>query len=126
MPNVASFNDHKHEAYIMSTIDGFLNDPPESDYQRAYLAAMIAVVKETFPNSGCQSTDGRKIPKGTIMTYEQALALVQAEIEARGIQPWQVAPGTIEAAAKLLLNATLTPKAEAMLAKLEQTDATIH
>lgn len=32
--------------YIVQAIEGFLSDTPDSDYQRGYLAALVAVYRE--------------------------------------------------------------------------------
>lgn len=34
--------------YVLGAIDGFLMDPPDSDFQRGYLAALITVMTEGF------------------------------------------------------------------------------
>ncbi|RYD66076.1 MAG: hypothetical protein EOP83_05930 [Verrucomicrobiaceae bacterium] len=34
--------------YVRSSLEGFLLDPPDSDYQRGYMAALKAVLKEAM------------------------------------------------------------------------------
>jgi hypothetical protein len=46
MSNVISFDDEKATRYIEQALIGFLNDPADSDYQRGYLAALLAIYDE--------------------------------------------------------------------------------
>ena len=46
------------EPYVATAIDAFLNDPPDSDFQRGYLAALVAVYKEAI---GRPAADARII-----------------------------------------------------------------
>ena len=34
--------------YIKSGVDGFLTDPPDTDFQRGYLAALLGVAEEAL------------------------------------------------------------------------------
>lgn len=46
MPNVVSFDDHKATRYLEGALNGYLGDPADSDYQRGFLAACLAIYKE--------------------------------------------------------------------------------
>ena len=42
------FSDKSAENYIKEAIDGFMRDPPDTDYQSGYLAALLVIQKEAF------------------------------------------------------------------------------
>lgn len=44
--NVIDFDARRVEPFVMKAIEGFLNDPPDSDYQRGYAAALIVIYRE--------------------------------------------------------------------------------
>ncbi|AOG03091.1 hypothetical protein [Bosea sp. RAC05] len=44
--NVIDFDARRVEPFVMKAIEGFLNDPPDSDYQRGYLAGLVNVYRE--------------------------------------------------------------------------------
>lgn len=46
MENVIDFDGYKIAPYLVNALEGFINDPPDSPFQRGYLAALIAVYKE--------------------------------------------------------------------------------
>jgi|GEM_PF-5575471 len=56
------------EPYLISTIDGFLGDPPDSDFQRGYLSAMLAVYREAV---GRGQSDARVIAAERMLTANQ-------------------------------------------------------
>lgn len=41
-----SFDAEKTARYISSALMGFINDPADSDFQRGYLSAMLAMYRE--------------------------------------------------------------------------------
>lgn len=41
-----SFEAEKASRYILDAILSFLSDPPDSDFQRGYLAALISIYRE--------------------------------------------------------------------------------
>lgn len=43
---VIDFDAHRVAPYIVAAIEGFLGDPPDSDFQRGYLAALLTVYRE--------------------------------------------------------------------------------
>lgn len=60
MPNktdIIEFDAHKVRNYLDQSINGFMNDPPDTDYQRGFLAAVLIVWKEAL-NKG----DDARIP----------------------------------------------------------------
>lgn len=44
--NVVSFDAEKATRFVDRALIGFLNDPADSDYQRGYLAALLAIYRE--------------------------------------------------------------------------------
>lgn len=46
--NVIDFDSRRAEPYIMKAIEGFLNDPPDSEFQEGYLSALISVYREAI------------------------------------------------------------------------------
>lgn len=38
----------RFERYVQEAIAGFERDPPDTDYQRGYLAALLVIQKEAF------------------------------------------------------------------------------
>ena len=44
--NVIDFDAKRIEPFIMRAIEGFLSDPPDSEFQRGYLAALVVSYKE--------------------------------------------------------------------------------
>ncbi len=46
MADVISFDAEKASRYIEQGLAGFLGDPPDSDYQRGYLAALLTIYGE--------------------------------------------------------------------------------
>jgi hypothetical protein len=36
------------EEYVKGSVEAFLNDPPDTDYQRGFLAAMLVLAKEAL------------------------------------------------------------------------------
>ena len=36
------------EEYVLSSVETFLNDPPDTDYQRGFLAAMLVLAEEAL------------------------------------------------------------------------------
>lgn len=46
MTNVISFDAEKASRYIEQALDGFINDPADSDFQRGYLAALLTIYEE--------------------------------------------------------------------------------
>lgn len=52
------------EAYVSDALNGFAADPPDSDYQRGFLSAMLAVW-----NEGLGKGEGdERLPRLTAMT----------------------------------------------------------
>jgi hypothetical protein len=49
--NVIDFNGVRAERYIDSAIDGFFNDPPDSNFQAGFLSALIVVKREALGRS---------------------------------------------------------------------------
>ena len=43
---VVSFDVEKTSRYVDQALWGFMNDPPSSDYQRGFLAALLVVYRE--------------------------------------------------------------------------------
>lgn len=43
---VVSFDAEKASRYLKDAMMGFLNDPPDSDYQRGFLGALLVVYQE--------------------------------------------------------------------------------
>ena len=48
MTDVIEFDGMKTRRYLTKTIDGFLRDPPDSDFQCGFLSAVIVVYKEAL------------------------------------------------------------------------------
>lgn len=46
MADVIDFDGAKVAPYILAAIDGFLNDPPDSEFQRGFLAALLVTYRE--------------------------------------------------------------------------------
>lgn len=46
--NVISFDAYKVRTYLDSTINGFLNDPPEGNFQKGFLSAVIVIWEEAL------------------------------------------------------------------------------
>lgn len=46
MTDIISFDAEKATRYIVQALVGFLNDPPDSDYQRGYLGALLTIYEE--------------------------------------------------------------------------------
>lgn len=46
MTNIVSFDAEKTSKYIEQALAGFINDPPDSDFQRGYLAALLNMYEE--------------------------------------------------------------------------------
>lgn len=46
MSEVIDFDARKLRPYLAAAIEGFLGDPPDTDYQRGYLSALIDVYRE--------------------------------------------------------------------------------
>ncbi|MCC3607430.1 MAG: hypothetical protein JGK24_30440 [Microcoleus sp. PH2017_29_MFU_D_A] len=46
MNNIILFDSEKATRYISEALIGFLNDPPDSDYQRGYLGALLTIYEE--------------------------------------------------------------------------------
>lgn len=51
MNNVTSFDDHKARRYAEQALLGFYGDPPDSDYQRGFLAGIAALYAEGLGNA---------------------------------------------------------------------------
>lgn len=58
MADVVELDARRVGPYVSSAIDGFLNDPPDSPFQRGYLAALVAIYKEAL---GRDKSDARLI-----------------------------------------------------------------
>lgn len=43
---VIDFDTSRVSRYIDAVIDGFFRDPPDSDYQRGFLAALVVIRRE--------------------------------------------------------------------------------
>ena len=43
---IVSFDVEKASRYVDQALHGFMNDPPDSDYQRGFLAALLVVYEE--------------------------------------------------------------------------------
>lgn len=43
---IISFDAEKASRYLLNGLLGFVSDPPESDYQRGYLAALLTAYRE--------------------------------------------------------------------------------
>lgn len=50
MSNVVHFSEKSAERYIQQAIEAFVRDPPDSDFQRGYLEALLVVKREAFIN----------------------------------------------------------------------------
>lgn len=48
MSNVVHFSEKSAERYIEQAIAAFVRDPPDNDYQRGYLEALLVVQREAF------------------------------------------------------------------------------
>ena len=48
MTNILDFNERGVGAYVIEALEGFLNDPPDSDFQFGYLSALCAVYREAL------------------------------------------------------------------------------
>lgn len=46
MAVIKDFDSHRVAPYLERAIEAFLNDPPDSDYQKGYLAGILAVYQE--------------------------------------------------------------------------------
>lgn len=46
MAEVVSFDVEKASRYISQAMNGYLRDPPESDFQRGFLAALVVTYRE--------------------------------------------------------------------------------
>jgi hypothetical protein len=46
MNDIIDFDDWRVAPYLVQTIEGFLNDPPDTPFQRGYLAAVVCVYRE--------------------------------------------------------------------------------
>lgn len=55
---VIDFDSARVAPFIVRAIEGFLADPPDSDYQRGYLAALVNIYREGM---GRGETDARVI-----------------------------------------------------------------
>lgn len=51
---VLDFDSAKVRPYLEQGIEGFLGDPPDTEFQRGYLAALICVYKEGLSNPRLQ------------------------------------------------------------------------
>jgi hypothetical protein len=45
---IIDFDDRRAAHYLIRTIEGFLSDPPDTEYQRGYLSALIAIYHEAL------------------------------------------------------------------------------
>ena len=52
MADVIDFDAARIAPYLMSSIEGFLGDPPDTEFQRGYLAALITVYREGLRRDG--------------------------------------------------------------------------
>ena len=55
---IIDFDSARIAPWLVRAIEGFLNDPPDSDHQRGYLAALLCVYQEGL---GLGKTDERMI-----------------------------------------------------------------
>lgn len=55
MSNVVDFEAYRIAPFLMSAIEAFLRDPPDSEFQKGYLAALLIVYREGLG----RNTDGR-------------------------------------------------------------------
>lgn len=46
MDNVIDFDGYRIAPFLMSAIEAFLRDPPDSDFQAGYLSALLVVYRE--------------------------------------------------------------------------------
>lgn len=46
MSEIVSFDDSRARKYVERALIGFAGDPPDSDYQRGFLAALAIVYRE--------------------------------------------------------------------------------
>lgn len=52
MADVVDFEARRAAPTLMEQIEGFLRDPPDTDFQCGFLAALLAVYKETMGKGG--------------------------------------------------------------------------
>lgn len=52
MDNVVSFDAMKASRYLEQALMGFLGDPPDSDFQRGFLSALLIVYQEGLGKGG--------------------------------------------------------------------------
>lgn len=52
MAQIIDFDGARARTYIERAVEGFLKDPPDSDYQAGYLAALLAVWEEAIGSKG--------------------------------------------------------------------------
>lgn len=55
---VVDFDERRITPYLVEAIGGFLTDPPDTDYQRGYLAALVSVYREGL---GREANDARLV-----------------------------------------------------------------
>lgn len=48
MSNIIDFDGKKAAPYIRTCLTGFMNDPPDTEYQMGYLAACVDIYKEAL------------------------------------------------------------------------------
>lgn len=58
MSNVIDLDGARIAPYMIEAIDGFLMDPPDSDFQRGFLAALLVLYREGL---GRGASDARLI-----------------------------------------------------------------
>jgi hypothetical protein len=79
------------EGYVRSAVKGFVSDPPDSDFQRGYLAAMLIVAEQALGHR----LDLPPTPKPTRCKNSKEVAINAREITLRisggkGHEPSQV------------------------------------
>lgn len=52
MAQIIDFDAVRARTYIEQAVESFLKDPPDSDYQRGYLAALLTVWEEAIGSKG--------------------------------------------------------------------------
>lgn len=60
---VIDFDGARVAPFILRAVEGFLGDPPDSDFQRGYLAALVNIYRESM---GRGDTDARVIAAGKL------------------------------------------------------------
>lgn len=69
MSNVVDFDSHRIAPFLMAAIEGFLRDPPDSDFQAGYLSALLVVYREGLRREGDARLDAaEKLCMGTANT----------------------------------------------------------